>query len=721
MKINFSKILVILPIILILGIYHTSSVFASKDHIIVPTSLKEMDISRHLDVLVDTKNSSDEQILNKLDMFSPISQENISGDITNATYWVKVDLSNSSNIKKDLLLEIKKPHLSSVSLYRVKDHQLILEEKIGYGIPFHSRSYKHRNMVFQLKLQPTSSSIYLLKIQTDSFFQAPVFLWDPVAFSEKNYISQTGYGLFYGIMFAMILYNSFLFFSLREKSYLYYILFITGFTILQSIWDGFAFQWIWGDLPWWALRSNSFFILWSALFSLQFAKHFLQLKEIAPRLNKVVTTFNVTCAVCLLMPFILNIGAATMISTVIATIFSIFIIVIAIKVRLKTGEAKFFITAWSFLLIGVLLNILAAYKLMPLTTLTLMAPKIGALIEVLVLSLGLADKIKRLTIEKEQESKKAYIHTFLQHSFKQMSMVKEVKLLIEQGLACLINMTNFTKGVYLVESNGTWKVISRIGSVNLSQPTVIEKKYTETYFYRKKAKPGLFGINDTYGSILTLPIKTDDHTGLFIVYHDTEDKRDQPITLDLLPIFREHYLALLENIQSYENLKKSAMYDHLTNVLNRRYFLEKAEELYRYAEGLNKPVSLLLIDIDHFKKINDTYGHLVGDQAIIFVANQIKSIFKNKGIVGRFGGEEFIVFLPNADRKDAMKTSDLLMKAHRSHRFTHQEISLFLTISIGVCTNQFHSKMNLNEMIQHADDHLYIAKNNGRDQVAIYS
>ncbi|NQD68290.1 hypothetical protein HP456_20490, partial [Bacillus haikouensis] len=550
---------------------------AVSESIVIPENLQELNLSSRLKFFLDKDNLIDEQILDKENEFVPLSETDQSGDLSDASYWLKADLTNQSEDTRNLLLEIQKPHLSSVTLYSIKNNQLIKEETLGYRFPFDTREYKHRNLVFELSLQPSASTTYLLKIQTDSFFQAPVSLWDPIAFSENNYTKQSIFGIFYGIMFAMIIYNSFLFISLKEKSYLYYILFIIGFTIMQTIWDGFAFQWLWGDFPWWALRSNSFFILWSSLFALQFARHFLQLKEKAPALNKAVTYFNSICAGCLLLPFILNVGTVTMISTVIATIFLVFIIAIALKVRLTTREAKFFIAAWTLLFAGVLLNLLAAYKILPLTNLTLYAPKIGAVVEVLVLSLGLADKIKRITKEKEQESRKYYIQTLLQNSFKQLSTIKEFKALTESGLTCLMDITQFEKGLYLMKEGTAWKCVSNAGNLEVKDHIEFESGSKEKYLYMKDVDEtgNPFGLNHSSGSILAIPIHCDSHIGLFIVCSQQKEKLDSSVTGSLLSSFSDQFTALVDNINSFQALKKSAMFDHLTNLLNRKYFLEK--------------------------------------------------------------------------------------------------------------------------------------------------
>jgi two-component system, sensor histidine kinase LadS len=670
----------------------------------IPDSLQELDLTNQLEIYLDQDHLSDQQILNKGGEFVPLSKSNPSGDISDTVYWLKVNLENDTRRQRDLLLEIKKPHLSSVTLFSLEHDRLLKEDTVGYRYPFDRRDYKHRNLILTLNLKPNVSTTYFLKIETDSFFQAPVSLWDPIAFSEANYMNQSFFGVFYGIMLAMILYNTFLFLSLKEKSYLYYILFVSGFTMMQAIWDGFAFQFVWGDFPWWALRSNSFFIIWTSLFALLFAKHFLHLKEYAPVLHKVVTIFNKVCALCLVLPFFVSIGTMTMISTVLATVFVLFLIAIALTVRLKTREARFYLTAWSLLFIGVLLNLLSAYQLVPLTDLSLFAPKVGAVVEVLVLSLGLADQIKRMRKEKERETKKYYVQTLLQNAVKQMSAVEGLERLSEEGLHCLMDVSHFEKGFYLTKEG---KVLSKV-----NVPAELEDFYIKQYVSLKNGNGDILD-----GSTFTVPITCGSHTGHFVIW-STQEEVDLTVMENFLPAFIEQFTSLIDQKEKIQTLKKSAMKDHLTKLFNRKYFLEKANEVFTETE----PASLLLIDIDHFKKINDQYGHLVGDEAIIFAADLIKKVFHDKGIVGRFGGEEFIVFLENAEEQQALETANQLLEAFRHESLQLDDgTSIYLTVSIGFCCSQPLSFLTIGEMIQLADEQLYTAKRNGRNQVAVGS
>lgn len=722
MKVRFGRFLLLfLLFIMTIFTYSQQSCSASTDKIIIPERFSELRVSTNLSIYVDRfSKTADQDILNKQDQFLPLKDADVAGDLSKATYWLRLNLVNSTDREKQVILELKKPHLSSIKLFSVNNQKLNMNEKMGYGYSFNSRIIKHRNMVFTLTLPPQTTEVFYLKIKTDSFFQAPVSIWDPVAFSIANYNAQTLFGLFYGIMLAMIIYNGFLFFSLKERTYLYYILYLTGFTLLQLIWDGFAFQWLWGNFPWWALRSNSFFIIWTALFSLQFTNHFLQLKWSAPRLHKLVTIYVIACSFLLIVPFILSIQLSILISMAAVSLLAVLIIGVVCKVRLYTREAKYYIIAFSLLLIGIILNLLAGYKLIPLTPLSLYAPKLGAVVQVLVLSLGLADKIKRVTLEKEQESRKYYIQTYLQGSFNQMAKCKELDHLVDSGLHCLMAVTKHENGIYLVKEGGFWKPLLNNGNEIIVDPYImIQEQYAEKPLTIKDVNVNLLGIHNKSQSLLTIPIHTEYHSGMFIVFSKVKSELLPFETESIVPSFTSQLTVLIDNLFHYQHLEKSAQYDHLTNIFNRKHFLEMANEVLTLSSKLDSPVSMLLIDIDYFKKVNDHYGHTIGDEAIVFVANIIKLTCKELGIVGRYGGEEFIACLPQTTYQKANEVANSIIEAFHLQPFSHDNgITIPLTVSIGVCSNQYEA-MSLQEMIDRSDKALYKAKKNGRDQTVL--
>ncbi len=159
-----------------------------------------------------------------------------------------------------------------------------------------------------------------------------------------------------------------------------------------------------------------------------------------------------------------------------------------------------------------------------------------------------------------------------------------------------------------------------------------------------------------------------------------------------------------------------AIRDPLTSLYNRRYLMEKLRTLVEEAEKLGVPLSLAVIDIDYFKRINDTYGHLIGDCVLKDLARILESSFRRSDIVARYGGEEFVVVLPMTSLKDACKKIDSFRKSVEKIRFCNGKIGI--TVSAGVV--QFRKGMTPEELIEKADRNLYEAKKIGRNRVVCH-
>ena len=160
-------------------------------------------------------------------------------------------------------------------------------------------------------------------------------------------------------------------------------------------------------------------------------------------------------------------------------------------------------------------------------------------------------------------------------------------------------------------------------------------------------------------------------------------------------------VIVLFNKKKIEKAQKEALYDELTGILNRRGIDYKIKNLEKG--------SILFFDIDHFKRVNDTYGHEFGDYVLTQIGKILKKNFRKNDIIGRWGGEEFIVILPNTSYEDALKLAEKLRKIIEKHDFKGKKI----TVSIGV--SEYNG--NLEEELEKADEALYEAKNSGRNQV----
>jgi diguanylate cyclase (GGDEF)-like protein len=170
-----------------------------------------------------------------------------------------------------------------------------------------------------------------------------------------------------------------------------------------------------------------------------------------------------------------------------------------------------------------------------------------------------------------------------------------------------------------------------------------------------------------------------------------------------------------------EKLTTMANKDPLTNLYNRRYFTDIASNIQELAKRNNEPLSALMIDIDRFKNINDTYGHDVGDDVIVNIANILLQHTRKSDIVVRFGGEEFVILLPNTNIDGAAKIAEKIRVNIENQTIKLDENSTIkTTVSIGVsqCSNS--NSLNIENLIKRTDVALYEAKRSGKNKVVIY-
>jgi len=166
----------------------------------------------------------------------------------------------------------------------------------------------------------------------------------------------------------------------------------------------------------------------------------------------------------------------------------------------------------------------------------------------------------------------------------------------------------------------------------------------------------------------------------------------------------------------HDEIYRLTTVDGLTQIFNRRYFEDTLDREISRCNRYGRGLSLLLFDIDHFKKINDTYGHLAGDYVLKQIASAVKTRIRREDIFARYGGEEFAVLLPELDHKQAATVGEKTRKLIEKHAFKFDGQEMQVTISIGVATLT-EGQRDGSEMIKVADGKLYEAKQGGRNRV----
>jgi len=187
-----------------------------------------------------------------------------------------------------------------------------------------------------------------------------------------------------------------------------------------------------------------------------------------------------------------------------------------------------------------------------------------------------------------------------------------------------------------------------------------------------------------------------------------------------IDMFSNNLALALNNSFKHSQLKTLVAIDPLTSLYNRRFGYMRLSEEYSAAIRCNTPLGLLMLDIDHFKTVNDTYGHIAGDKVLINIAQMAKAVFRKHDILIRFGGEEFIGALPGASTHDTIVMADRLRALVEKSTISYGDHHIHVTISIGVVSFPETDITKFEDLIKYADEAMYEAKIDGRNKVCIY-
>ncbi|MDQ2085025.1 diguanylate cyclase [Herbivorax sp. ANBcel31] len=226
--------------------------------------------------------------------------------------------------------------------------------------------------------------------------------------------------------------------------------------------------------------------------------------------------------------------------------------------------------------------------------------------------------------------------------------------------------------------------------------------------------------NRDINSLICIPLLTKTKKfGLVLIEHKLANAFDDN-NLRLMNIIGRQVGIAMENAELYQKMHELATIDNLTKVYNRLSFQEKLKDEFEIAKKNNYPLSLAIFDIDHFKKFNDTYGHLFGDKVLKHIASLIKNSLRSGDLIARYGGEEFVIVLPKTDISRAVEKVENLRKKLEQTTIKDELVSASVTVSFGVsCYPEF--AQTESDLLKTADNALYDAKESGRNCVKVAS
>jgi diguanylate cyclase (GGDEF)-like protein len=234
------------------------------------------------------------------------------------------------------------------------------------------------------------------------------------------------------------------------------------------------------------------------------------------------------------------------------------------------------------------------------------------------------------------------------------------------------------------------------------------------------AHPVNIGPKATLKSHLTLPLAMEGEIiGCISLSSDQPNAFDAQ-DLQFFSVIEYQMAATLKHFQRFSSVKNIAIYDTLTGLFNRRYLEERLKIEVQNAFSNGVPISLVMVDIDHFKKVNDTFGHPDGDLVLQEIASLLKRSVRKKDTVARFGGEEFLLILPEADIEASSMIAERIRLSVENTLFDVGKAQLNLSVSIGISNYPIHRARSDKELIRMTDQALYEAKRGGRNRVCVF-
>ncbi len=214
--------------------------------------------------------------------------------------------------------------------------------------------------------------------------------------------------------------------------------------------------------------------------------------------------------------------------------------------------------------------------------------------------------------------------------------------------------------------------------------------------------------------ILVVPISVESWEGLLVL---AKPNKFRGFELKFLRRMKDMMAQAFRNAHNYERLQRESAFDSLTELYNRRFGMRKLKELVSLAKREKKPLSIAMVDIDDFKKVNDTFGHLAGDYILREIARIIRENIRESDLAMRYGGEEFLVALYDADEELSCSVLERIRSIIEEHGFTFEGNRIDVTVSIGVAAFYPEERVAINEVVERADRSLYEAKRLGKNRV----
>ncbi len=447
----------------------TQQVF-SNDTIVYNNEKTIQSIGNNIYLLKDESNSLNFNEVINSDKFEK-SKDNVPNlGISTNTFWIRFTVKNELANRR-ILLQLQYPILDEVVFFSPIGNHKFDSILAGELLPFHERKINNQNHLFYLDIQKGKASTYYLKVRSGEQIQLPLLIGAQQPVYEDLIQKDLVFGLYIGIILVMAIYNLFVYFTVRDKSYLYYVSYIVFVGLTQAVLQGYGFKYLWPNSTWLVLQSTFLIPVLNGWTAIAFVKHFLNTKETYPLGNKILNGIFIFYAACFVLSIMGEFYYAQNLVQLTAMIGSLLTIYIAYKIgRQGYRPANYFLVAWTIFLLSVVVFVLRNFNMLPYNNLTFYALQIGSALEVTLLSFALADKINIYRKEKEESQLEALrISQENERIIREQNVMLEVKV---EERTHELNLTNLELNTALTDlKNAQTQLVDAEKMASLGQLT----------------------------------------------------------------------------------------------------------------------------------------------------------------------------------------------------------------------------------------------------------
>lgn len=316
---------------------------------------------------------------------------------SNSVYWVRLTLKNTGPDPIPLQIRQDYPLIDYLDFWSRDDNGRWRVRETGDRRAFQQREVEHRDFIFPVAVPAHTEAQYFLRFASDGSLNIGLTLYSRQALINTISREQLIYGAYYGGLIALVLYNFLIFIIVRDRAFLYYLLYVISYGLYMAIHNGLAFQFLWPDSPRWGNTGLIVTLALSLIWALQFTRVFLDSKTHTPRLDRGAFILQILTLACLLVAPLFSYGSTIVPIAVLTALVSPLILAMGTGSLIKGYKpARFFMLAWTLLLLGVAVYMFKTFGLLPHNVLTQNGFQIGAWLEMVLLSFALASRVNEL-------------------------------------------------------------------------------------------------------------------------------------------------------------------------------------------------------------------------------------------------------------------------------------------------------------------------------------